>query len=69
MTFFFFYKVREQEDRQFLPGEVAGINGSRLEMGKGCERANIVQILCTHIIIVLCTIIAVETIPGMEVVR
>jgi hypothetical protein len=57
MSFFFFYKIRKKKRTgQFLPGE---------DVGKGCVRVNIVQLLYTHV----CKwkMIPVETIPGNEV--
>jgi hypothetical protein len=48
MSFFFFYKIREQEGRI---GPVWGLatNGRGENVGKGYRRVNMVQILCTHI--------------------
>jgi hypothetical protein len=44
---FFFYKVREQEGRTSSVW-VAGASGRREDVGKGCRRVNMVQILCTN---------------------
>jgi hypothetical protein len=65
MSFFFFYKIGEQESRTGLAwGGGVGTSGRREEVGKGCRRMNMVQILCTHV----CKwkMRPVETIPGME---
>jgi hypothetical protein len=55
--FFFFYKIREQE------GGTGPTSGSGEEVGKGCGKVNMVQILCTYYI--NGKMIPVETIPGM----
>jgi hypothetical protein len=47
MSFFFFYKIGEQEGRTG-PAWGVGTSGRREEVGKGCGRVNMVQILCTH---------------------
>jgi hypothetical protein len=59
---FFFYKIGEQAGRTGLIWGV-GINGRGQEVGTGCRRVNMVQILCTHV----CKwkMRPVETIPGM----
>jgi hypothetical protein len=58
MSCFFFYKVGEQENRTGLARERGGVgwgDGGVLvpvggeEVGKGCGRVNMVQILCTHV--------------------
>jgi hypothetical protein len=48
VSFFFFYKIGEQEDRR---GPVSGVrtSGRREDVGKRCRRVNTVQILYTHI--------------------
>jgi hypothetical protein len=44
---FFFYKIGEQEGRTGTAwGGLVPVGGE--EVGKGCGRVNIVQILCTH---------------------
>jgi hypothetical protein len=62
MSFFFFCKIGEQEGRT---GPVCGVgtSGSGEEVGKGCGKVNMVQILCTYYI--NGKMIPVETIPGM----
>jgi hypothetical protein len=47
-SFPLFYKIGEQEGRT---GPVRGIgtSGSGKEVGKECQRVNIVQIVCTHV--------------------
>jgi hypothetical protein len=65
MSFFFFYKIRKKKRTgQFLPGG-NGTSGRGEDVGKGCVRVNIVQLLYTHV----CKwkMIPVETIPGNEV--
>jgi hypothetical protein len=48
MSFFPIYKIGEQEIRTGSGGEV-GISGRGEEVGKGCGKVNIVQILRTHV--------------------
>jgi hypothetical protein len=43
LSFFFFYKIREQE----VCG--VGTSGKGEDVVKGCRRVNMVQILCTHV--------------------
>jgi hypothetical protein len=49
LSFFFLSlaKSKNRREEQILPG---GIDTSRRgkDMGKGCKRVNMVQILCTH---------------------
>jgi hypothetical protein len=62
--FFFFYKVREQEGRiGLVRGEGVCYQWEGKDVGKGCGRMSMVQILCAHV----CKwkMIPVETIPGM----
>jgi hypothetical protein len=47
-SFFFFYEIREQEDRTG-PVWGAGSSGKREDVGRGCKKENMVQILCPHI--------------------
>jgi hypothetical protein len=47
MSFFFFYKIGEQEDGTGSAWEVD--TSGREDGGKGCRRMNMVQILCTHV--------------------
>jgi hypothetical protein len=49
MSFFSFYKIREQEDGTGLTWSGVGTNGNGEEMGKGYRRVNLVQIMCTHV--------------------
>jgi hypothetical protein len=50
MSFFFFYKIGEQEGQT---GPAWGVRWlvpvEREEVGKGCRRVNMVQILCTQV--------------------
>jgi hypothetical protein len=55
MSFFVFYKIREL-------GRLVPVGGGK--WGKGCERVNTVQILCTCV--VKRKMRTVETIPGMR---
>jgi hypothetical protein len=50
MSFFFsFTKSENRRAEQVLPGKRGfGTDGRREEVEKGCERMNMVQILCTH---------------------
>jgi hypothetical protein len=49
MAFFFsFYKSGEQEGRTG-PLWGVGTSGRREDVGKGCRRVNMMQILCTHV--------------------
>jgi hypothetical protein len=60
MSFFFFYKIREQ----VLLGVGGFIPvGAGKEVGKGYMKLNMVQTICTHV----CKwkVIPVETIPGI----
>jgi hypothetical protein len=43
-----------------LPGEV-GTSGRGVEVGKGCDKVNIMQILCTHV----GKMKPIETVPGI----
>jgi hypothetical protein len=63
MSFFFFYKIREQESGTG-PVYRVGTSGKGKDVEKGCRRVNIVQILFTHVCKWKMT--PVETIPGME---
>jgi hypothetical protein len=62
MPFFFFYKIREQKVRTG-PVWSVGNSGRGEDVGKGCGKVNMVQILCTHV----CKwkTRPLETIPGM----
>jgi hypothetical protein len=49
---FSFYKIREQDgrtDSAWGVGVGAATNGKEEDVGKGCGRVNIVQILYTHV--------------------
>jgi hypothetical protein len=48
MFFFSFTKSEDRRVEQVLPGEV-GTSGIGEEVGKGCGRVNIVQILCIQV--------------------
>jgi hypothetical protein len=48
VNFFSFIKSENRKVEQVLPGE-DGTNGKGEEEGKGCERVDIVQILCTPV--------------------
>jgi hypothetical protein len=48
MSFFSFTKSENRRMEQVLPGGL-GTSGRVEEVGKGCGRVNIVQILCTHV--------------------
>jgi hypothetical protein len=48
MSFFSFTKSENMRTEHVMSGGVAATSG-REEMGNGCERMNIVQILCTHV--------------------
>jgi hypothetical protein len=58
MSFFFFCKIGGQ-NRSCLGG--IGTSGREEEVGKGCGKVNIVQILCTHVW--KWKMIPIETIP------
>jgi hypothetical protein len=46
---FFFYIIGEQEGGIGPVGGGIGTTGSGEDVGKGCRRVNMVQILCVHI--------------------
>jgi hypothetical protein len=46
--YFLFYKTGEQESGTG-PALRVGTRGRGEEVGKGCKRENMVQILCTHV--------------------
>jgi hypothetical protein len=46
-SFFIFTKLENRRVKQVLPGEVVTHERGE-DIGKGCRRVNIVQILCTH---------------------
>jgi hypothetical protein len=66
MSFFFFYKTREQKGRTG-PAWGVRISGRREEVGKVCGRVNIVEILYTHVCKWKNEMRPVETIPAMGV--
>jgi hypothetical protein len=45
MSFFSFTKLEGRRAEQVLSG---GASGRREDVGKGCRRVNMVQILCVH---------------------
>jgi hypothetical protein len=49
MSFFFFYKIGEQE---VLSG--GWYQGGEEEVGKGCKRLNMLQIMCTRVCMYTC---------------
>jgi hypothetical protein len=64
MSFFFFYKIREQEDRTGPVGGLVPVGVGRM-WGNDIGGLNIVQTLCTHV----CKwnqMRSVETTPGMR---
>jgi hypothetical protein len=48
ISFFFFYKIGEQEGRAH-PVWGIGTSGRGKERKKGCKRVNMVQILCKYV--------------------
>jgi hypothetical protein len=48
MSFFFFYKIREQESKTYAAKRVDA-TGRGEEVRKGCGRVNTGQILCTPV--------------------
>jgi hypothetical protein len=48
MSFFFFHKIGEQEG-EAGPVWVVGTSGRDEDVGRGCRRMDIIQILCTHV--------------------
>jgi hypothetical protein len=48
MLFFSLTKLGNRRVEQVLSGTV-GTSGRKEEIGKGCRRLNMVQILCTHV--------------------
>jgi hypothetical protein len=48
MSFVFSFTKSEQEDRTGPAWEAVGNSGRQEEVGKGCRKVNMVQILCIH---------------------
>jgi hypothetical protein len=44
----FFKQNGEQKTIQFLSGGLVSVGGGK-DMGRGCRRVNMVEILCTHV--------------------
>jgi hypothetical protein len=51
MSFFFLSFTKSENGRveKVLPGAGVGYSGKGEEIGKGCGRVNMVQMLCTHV--------------------
>jgi hypothetical protein len=49
MSFLLFYKIGEHEGGTGPMGGRGGTSGRGEEIGKGCRRVNMVEILCTHV--------------------
>jgi hypothetical protein len=50
ISFFFFYKIGEQEGRTYsVWDEGVGTRRRGEDMEKGCRKVNMMQILCTHV--------------------
>jgi hypothetical protein len=49
MSFFSFTKSENRRVEKVLPGGGLGTSGRGVEVGKGCGRVNMVQILCAHV--------------------
>jgi hypothetical protein len=48
MSFFFLYKSENRRLEQILPQGI-DTSGWEEEVGRGCRRVNMMQILCTHV--------------------